>query len=135
VGQIRDERKLAAPPEIVWQGLSTADGLLGWFWSPRLEPRVDVDLRVGGRYRIASPVMESAVSGEYTTVRPVDLLEFGWQWDGEDVVSSVRVTLAPDGAGTTLVVEHDGLADSEVANHTQGWSDCLDRLPDWLATR
>jgi uncharacterized protein YndB with AHSA1/START domain len=135
MSQIRDERKLAAAPELVWQGLTTADGLLGWFWPRRLDPQIEVDLRVGGRYRIASSVMGSAVSGEYTTVRPVDLLELGWQWDGEDVASSVTVTLTPYGDGTTLVVEHDGLADSEVANHAQGWSDCLDRLPDWLAAR
>jgi len=133
VSQISDERTLAAPPELVWQGLSTADGLLGWFWSPRLDPQIEVDLRAGGRYRIASPVIGMAVSGEYTTVRPHDLLEFGWHWDGEDVTSSVTVTLTPNGDGTTLVVDHDGLADSEVENHAKGWSDCLDRLPDWLA--
>ena len=68
VSQIRDERKLAAVPEVVWEGVSTADGLLGWFWSPRLDPRIEIDLRVGGRYRIASPVAGMAVSGEYTTV-------------------------------------------------------------------
>jgi len=135
VSQIRDERTLAASPGLVWQGLTTADGLLGWFWSPRLDPQIEVDLRVGGRYRIASPVIGMAVSGEYTTVRPAELLEFGWQWDGEDLVSAVTVTLTPDGEATKVVVEHDGLADSEVENHAKGWSDCLDRLPDWLATR
>ena len=135
MSQVRDERKLAAPPAVVWQGLTTADGLLGWFWSPRLDPRIEVELRVGGRYRIASPVADIAVSGEYTIVRPFDLLEFGWQWDGEDVVSSVRVSLTADGELATLVVEHDGLADSEVENHAKGWSDCLDRLPEWLAAR
>lgn len=135
MSQIRDERKLAASPELVWQGLTTADGLLGWFWSPRLDPQIDVDLRVGGRYRIASSVMGAAVSGEYATVRPHDLLEFGWQWDGEDVISSVTVALTPEGEGATLVVDHDGLAVSEVDNHAKGWSDCLDRLPDWLAAR
>ena len=135
MNQIRDERRLEAPPELVWQGLTTADGLLGWFWPPRLDPRVEVDLRTGGRYRIASPVAGVAVSGEYTTVRAVDLLEFGWQWDGEDLVSSVKVTLTPDDDGTTLVIEHDGLADCEVENHVKGWFDCLDRLPDWLAAR
>jgi uncharacterized protein YndB with AHSA1/START domain len=135
VSQIRDERRLAAPPEVVWQGLATADGLLGWFWPPSLDPRIEVDLRVGGRYRIASPVAGMAVSGEYTTVRPAERLEFGWHWDGEDVTSSVTVTLKPDLDGATLVVEHDRLADSEVENHMKGWSDCLDRLPDWLAAR
>ena len=64
-----------------------------------------------------------------------NLVEFGWHWDGEDVTSSVTVTLTAGGDGTTLVVEHDGLADSEVDNHAKGWSDCLDRLPDWLAAR
>jgi uncharacterized protein YndB with AHSA1/START domain len=89
LSQIRDERKLAASPELVWEGLTTADGLRGWFWSPRLDPQIEADPRVGGRYRIASAVIGMAVSGEYTTVRPHDRLEFGWQWDGEEVTSSV----------------------------------------------
>jgi uncharacterized protein YndB with AHSA1/START domain len=135
VSQIRDERRLAAPPELVWEGVSTPGGLLGWFWPPRLDPQIEVDLRVGGRYRIASQVAGMAVSGEYTQVRPDELLGFSWRWDGEELASSVTVTLTADPDGTTLVVDHDGLAHGEVANHVQGWSDCLDRLPGWLAAR
>jgi len=135
VGEVRDERLLDAAPETVWKALSTADGLLGWFWSPRLEPQIEVDLRVGGRYRIASSVIGRAVSGEYTVVQPPSLLGFGWQWNGEEHESAVTVALTRAGDGTSLVVTHRGLPDSEIDNHAKGWSDCLDRLPDWLAAR
>ncbi len=74
-----------------------------------------------------------AISGRYATVRRAELLEFSWQWDSEDRVSAVTVTLAAKGTGTSVVVRHSGLADAEVANHAQGWSDCLDRLPACLA--
>lgn len=135
MGEVRDERVLEAASEAVWEALSTADGLLGWFWPPRLEPQIEVDLRVGGRYRIASPVIGMAVSGQYTVVQPPSLLGFGWQWDGEEHESAVTVALTPAGRGTSLVVTHRELPDSETDNHAKGWSDCLDRLPDWLAGR
>jgi len=127
-------RLIDAPREKLFRCWTEPQLLKQWFApAPYTTPVAEVDLRAGGRYRIASPVIGMAVSGEYTTVRPHDLLEFGWHWDGEDVTSSVTVTLTPNGDGTTLVVDHDGLADSEVENHAKGWSDCLDRLPDWLA--
>ena len=135
MGEVRDERLLDAAPETVWEAMTTVDGLLGWFWSPRYEPHVEVDLHVGGRYRIASPVLGMAISGQYTVVQPSSLLGFSWKWDGEEHQSAVTVALAPAGDGTSLVVTHTGLPDSETDNHAKGWSDCLDRLPGWLAAR
>ena len=125
-----DERHLAAPPDVVWRALTSAEELERWFWPEQLATTAQADVRVGGRYRIASPVAEMAVSGAYATVRPGELLEFGWQWDGEELASTVVIELtAAAESGTVLTVTHSGLAASELDSHIQGWSDCLDRLP------
>jgi uncharacterized protein YndB with AHSA1/START domain len=131
--EIAERRELAAAPEQVWLALATADGLRGWFWPPRLNPAVEADATEDGRYRIASDVAGIAVGGQYTAVRPPELLGFTWQWDGEERASEVRVELARSETGTELTLTHTGLADDQLALHTRGWTDCLDRLPEWLA--
>jgi uncharacterized protein YndB with AHSA1/START domain len=131
-GVVREERLVAAAPVEVWRAVTTAQALAGWFWPDRFATEARVDLRVGGQYRIASPVAGIAVSGRYTEVRGPGRLGFTWQWDGEDVESEVLVELARAETGTGLTLTHRGLAATEIANHAKGWSDCLDRLPGWL---
>lgn len=128
-----ERRELAATPDQVWLALTTADGLRGWFWPERFQKVVEADARDGGRYRIASPVAGIAVSGQYSAVQSPTSLGFSWQWDGEDRESTVRIELAKSEAGTELTLTHTGLDDDQLGQHAQGWSDCLDRLPEWLA--
>src|SRR6185437_5011105 len=130
---VTERRELAAAPEQVWLALTSADGLRGWFWPARFSPAVEADACEGGRYRIASPVAGIAVGGQYTAVAEPRSLGFTWQWDGEDRQSDVRVELVKSETGTELTLTHTGLDDDQVGQHARGWSDCLDRLPDWLA--
>jgi uncharacterized protein YndB with AHSA1/START domain len=66
-------------------------------------------------------------------VEPCERLGLTWQWDGEASESVVAIHLTDTGAGTDLVVTHEGLADEDAReHHAKGWSDCLDRLPGWL---
>ncbi|MGN6681083.1 MAG: SRPBCC family protein [Streptosporangiaceae bacterium] len=128
------QRSFAAPAATVWLALTSAHALTEWFWpAPSFGTIADVDLQVGGRYRIAGPRAGIAVSGSYTVVEPYSMLGFTWQWDGESCESLVSVELSGSGSQTCLHVTHGGLADDAAAdNHAQGWADCLDRLPAWL---
>ena len=63
-------RTLAAPADRVWRALTDPAALVAWFWPQRFSPTAEVDLRVGGRYRIDGPAVGMAVSGEYVTVDP-----------------------------------------------------------------
>ena len=128
-----EHRELTATADQVWLALTTTEGLRGWFWPERFQTAVEADARDGGRYRIASPVADIAVGGQYTAVQPPTSLSFSWQWDGEDRESAVRIELAKSEAGTELTLTHTGLDDDQLEQHARGWSDCLDRLPDWLA--
>jgi uncharacterized protein YndB with AHSA1/START domain len=135
VGELTERRELPEPPEVVWRALTSADSLEQWFWPPSFATRAEADLRVDGGYRITSAVAEMAVSGRYAQVQEPADVSFSWQWDGEEAESAVTIRLAASGTGTELVLTHAGLADDQVANHVQGWIDCLDRLPAFLASR
>ncbi len=128
-------RGLPAPADRVWRALTDPDAVAAWFWPPRFHTAVSADLRVGGRYRIDGSAAGIAISGEYLVVDPPHRLDFGWQWDGEAERTSVSVLLRGSPHSTVLIVRHNGFADEETRDrHELGWSDCLDRLPDWLAT-
>jgi uncharacterized protein YndB with AHSA1/START domain len=127
-------RTLAAPPERVWRAFTEPAALAAWFWPERFGPTAEVDLRTGGRFRIAGPRVGMAVSGDYVEIEPPKRLVFTWQWDGEAEQTLVTVTLVAVADGTDLTVVHERFADDTSRdNHVQGWSDCLDRLPAWLA--
>lgn len=129
-------RSFTAPPERVWWALTDPAALAAWFWPERFGTTAEVDLRPGGRFRIAGPLVGMAVSGEYAEVVPPDHLVFSWQWDGEDERTLVTVELTATASGTDLRLVHDRFADDATRDsHAQGWSDCLDRLPAWLAAQ
>jgi uncharacterized protein YndB with AHSA1/START domain len=126
-------RTLAAPQERVWHALTKPEELAAWFWPGAWNVVATVDLRVGGRYRISSAPAGMAFGGEYLAIEPIDLLRQTWQWDGDDHETLVTIRLTPDGLGTTLEIVHERFtSDEDVANHLQGWNDCLDRLPAFV---
>ena len=128
-------RGLSAPVDRVWHALTEPAAVAAWFWPARFQPAVALDLQVGGRYRIDGPAIGIAVSGEYLLVDAPHRLDFDWQWDGEPGHTTVSLRLRGSGHGTALVVRHSGFADEATRDqHDLGWSDCLDRLPHWLAT-
>jgi uncharacterized protein YndB with AHSA1/START domain len=129
-------RTLAAPVDAVWRALTEPVALAAWFWPDRFDTTVEVDLRVGGRYRIDGPGAGMAVTGEYVAVDEPARLVFTWRWDGEPEETLVTCTLRPVAGATELVILHERFADDAVRDsHAQGWADCLGRLPAWLADR
>jgi uncharacterized protein YndB with AHSA1/START domain len=129
------ERSLAATPARVWRAFISAAELAAWLWPASWETTAEVELRVGGRYRIASPTIGMAVSGEYLEIEDGRRLVQTWQWDGDDQPTLVAVELHPDGDGTRLTIVHSRFVDATASEaHAQGWNDCLDRLPAHLTT-
>jgi uncharacterized protein YndB with AHSA1/START domain len=131
------KRTLAFPVDRVWRAMTDPAALAAWFWPQRFNPSAEVDLRVGGRYRIDGPAVGMAVSGEYVAVEPPHRLVFTWTWDGEDAETLVTVELAATAEGTELSLRHERFGAGEAGeaardSHAQGWHDCLDRLPGWL---
>lgn len=128
-------RHLPAPRGAVWTAWTDPAELGSWFWPERFHAIVTASAQVGGRWRVASKPMDMAASGTYTAVEKQHLLDFTFTWDADDAITQVTVTLedAADG-GTTMTLVHSGIdSEADAASLEQGWHDCLDRLPHWLA--
>ena len=134
--ELRLSRTLDAAAGEVWRALTSPAALREWFWPEQtFGTTAETDLREGGGYRIAGPRAGIAVSGRYIRLDPPRKLQFTWCWNCEEHESLVTIELTDVGSGTGIVVTHQDLADeSECDANTQGWSDCLGRLPAWLAS-
>jgi uncharacterized protein YndB with AHSA1/START domain len=129
-------RRIAARPSIVFDALTTPEGIIHW-WGPDDGPVLvaEVDLRVGGRFRVRFRKLdgsENESSGEYIELRRPERIVMTWRWLGGAVdpnESRVEITLRPVGEGTELTLAHSGLASEGTArSHEQGWSGALARL-------
>jgi uncharacterized protein YndB with AHSA1/START domain len=132
-------RTLSAPVDRVWSAFTDPEALMAWFWPQSMGPKVTADVRTDGRFRIDATSAGFAATGVYREVSPPTRLVMTWQWDadgtGDDAVESlVTIELSARGDDTELDLRHERLlGDDERDKHAQGWNDCLDRLPGWLA--
>jgi uncharacterized protein YndB with AHSA1/START domain len=129
-------RRIAARPSIVFEALTTPEGISAW-WGPDAGPVLvaETDLRVGGSYRVRFRMRdggEHETIGEYLEVAPPKRLVMSWRWSGglEDPGESrVEIDLRAVADGTELTLTHSRLHDEESARgHEEGWSGALDKL-------
>jgi len=132
---------LKAAREKVFRAWTDPAALKKWFapGDDYATPIAEVDLRVGGRYRIQirSPQGKlHTVVGAYREVKPPEKLVFTWSWQegGMDVGETlVTVEFRDRGNSTELILTHELFPTAETRDeHTKGWTGCLDRLPTAL---
>jgi uncharacterized protein YndB with AHSA1/START domain len=135
-------RRLRARPEKVYAAWTQPENLVQWFAQAQARPgslQADLDARSGGRYRIS---FSDAQSGEYHEVggvyREVVLdtrLVFTWAWHSTpERESLVTITVAKDGDGTMLTLQHEQFIDDKARDgHKRGWTGTLDKLERYLA--
>jgi uncharacterized protein YndB with AHSA1/START domain len=133
------KRRIAAPRERVFQAWTKAEHLQQWFF-PNTDgdaiPHAEVDLRVGGRYRITMHAPDgnitAVVGGTYHEVRPPEKLVFSWAWkapDPEPAETFVTVELHEVHGETEIIVTHEHFPDPTASEkHTIGWNCSLERL-------
>jgi uncharacterized protein YndB with AHSA1/START domain len=127
------ERMIPAAPQRVWTAFTTAEGLAAWMWPGSWQTTAEVDLRVGGRYRIASSEKGLVIVGEFVSLDEPARLVQTWHWEGDGEETLVTVTFEPSGEGTALSILHERFGSAEDRDrHIQGWNDCLDRLAPYL---
>jgi uncharacterized protein YndB with AHSA1/START domain len=134
--ELRLRRVLPAPRPRVFSALTRPEDVATW-WGPRLftTPEIELDLRVGGRYRFTMQPPEGErfhVSGEFLQIDPPSALAFTFRWDEptpDDRETVVTLTLEVAGEATELSLRQGDFATEERrALHRGGWSDSLDKL-------
>ncbi len=129
-------RTFRAPREKVFRAWTDPEGLKQWWGPLGYEcPEATVDLRPGGKYRLAMRKLPDGevfyVSGAYREVRPPQRLVYTWRWESQPEMAETLVTVEfLDRAGATEVVLLHELFPSEPIrdDHDKGWNGCLDRL-------
>lgn len=99
----------------------------------------EVDLRIGGRYRIGNQLPNGEVlwiSGEFELIEPPARLVYSWRVEQrEGPQERVTVQFETCQEGTLVVVTHERIADATLRErHEEGWRGCLDGLAEYLAT-
>lgn len=133
------KKQYAASPATIFTAWTQPEQLKKWF-SPKASirtPIVEIDLRVGGRYRIGfqgeGDVKMSIVGGEYKVVDSPRKLVYTWRWERPhefpDVDTLVTVEFLDCDGGTELILTHEGLASEPMkASHGEGWAGVLERV-------
>ena len=124
---------IAAPVEVVWAHLTTAEGLVRW-----VGPEATAEPVPGGTLRWTHPDGATVV-GRFVELVPHRRLVFTYGWeDGRLGVApgstTVEIDLVEEAGTTTLRLVHHGLPPASVPAHQQGWTWFLDILRDTLST-
>lgn len=132
---IKLSRVIQADVATVFEAWTDPTKLALWSAPEGMDIDAEVDLRVGGRYRLlmkgSDGGMFNAV-GEYREIDPPNKLSYTWKWEepGNDHYDTLVTVEFHDRDGVTeVVLTHELFPDAEIAGkHDEGWASCLDRL-------
>jgi uncharacterized protein YndB with AHSA1/START domain len=134
--RVQISRVLEVAPRILWRFLSEPGRLARW-WGPAgfTSPSIELDVRVGGRYRIEMKPPDGDaffLQGEFRTVDPPALLAYTFRWeepDPDDRENVVTLSLTNLGDRTELALDHGPfVTEARRALHWHGWSDSFEKL-------
>jgi uncharacterized protein YndB with AHSA1/START domain len=136
------ERLLDAPPSLVYKVWTEPEHLIRW-WGPKdfSTPSCDMKVKPGGRFRMlirSGDGTDYWMRGEYREVVEAERLVFTFAWEDEngDPVHETLVTVKfePEGKKTRFSF-HQALFRTpvECEDHRGGWTECFDRLSEYVA--
>jgi len=134
------QRRYPVAPEKVWRAWTDPQALKQWWGpgGPEAVSLVQLDVRVGGRFRIVfggARGDDHEVQGTYKEVVPNRRLAFTWTWPRTtpERESLVTITFNAVGAGTELDFVHAQHFDEKVRDgHLQGWTEAFVKLDRFL---
>jgi uncharacterized protein YndB with AHSA1/START domain len=127
-------RTIDASAEFLFDAWTQPEHLRAW-WGPRPVRCVDaeVDLRVGGRYRIVNRMPDGSdlvIAGAFTQIERPHRLAYTWSVGETASPELVTVRFDAQGAGRTeVIITHAQIATPKARDsHAMGWEGCLDGL-------
>jgi len=135
------KRRFNAAPEKVYAAWADPQKLVQWFGPGPVEEgsvKADIDLRVGGRYRISFYATDGEyfqAGGVYREIVPNELLVMSWAWHSTpERESQLTISLKPDGAGTLLTLHHEQFFNEAARDgHEKGWTELLGKLEQFVS--
>lgn len=97
--------EIQAPPSEVWRWMAGQEALRRW-----LGPSLEIDLRVGGAYRLLGPDQETLITGVVLDLVPEGGLILSWLEEdaGWEHPARLVITLEATRTGTRVSLVHDG---------------------------
>ena len=127
-------RTIQASAEELFAAWTEPSQLKLW-WGPKGVRCIgaDMDLRVGGGYRIGNQLPDGTIlwiAGEFELIERPRKLVFSWRLEGvESAPERVTVQFEPAGDATEVIVTHERIASRELRQqHEEGWIGCLEGL-------
>jgi uncharacterized protein YndB with AHSA1/START domain len=138
MNRVTIRRLFQATPERLFNAWTDPAELKRW-WGPASVICIvaEIDLRVGGAYRIGNQFPDGAVvwiSGEFEYIERPWKLVYTWRLGSEaDSDERVTVVFTRRPGGAEIEVTHERIADpARRDRHEQGWIGCLEGLRDYL---
>jgi uncharacterized protein YndB with AHSA1/START domain len=131
-------RTIRATPEQLFDAWTQPSHLKHWWGPPGVDcTDAEVDLRLGGAYRIANRFADGSVvwiTGQFEVIEAPARLVYTWRLETQ-AFASERVTVRFEGRGelTDVIVLHERISDDAARRgHQQGWDGCLEGLEQYV---
>ena len=105
--QVTRSLEIRATPGKVWRFFASQEGLRRW-----IAPNLEIDLKVGGRFRFSGPDEKTWISGAVLEIVPEAWLILSWMEEDQGWQNPMRLTLALEASptGTRATMTFDGFA-------------------------
>jgi uncharacterized protein YndB with AHSA1/START domain len=130
------DQLIDARPETVYRLLTEPDLYAQWFGPEGATVTVEsMDLVLGGRLELKVEIAEYdlviGIEGFYEVVEPPHRLVHTWRSMDEDLVTTVKFELEPQGSQTRLRIHHRGFVDPvDLEQNQGGWSSHLHSIAE-----
>ena len=138
---LRLTHRFDAPREIIFRAWTDASWLVRWMGPQACScPFAEIDLRVGGAFRLAIRNAEGkdhVAFGTYQAIESPGQLTFTWQWEQEDGSPGhemlIEIELRESDAGTDMVFTQTRFPTEDSRDqHQGGWTSSFASLVDVL---
>lgn len=135
-------RTFSVSRQVLFEVWTRPEHMMKWF-GPSDEyttPMAEVDLKVGGQYRIGfrhQDGKEVFVVGTFQQVMVPEKLVYSWAWEAPNENAGIETLVTVDfiekDSGSELVLTHERFGSDEMRlDHSKGWNGCLDSLEDYI---